>query len=384
VTRLPGLTPVALAAALCAFAPLNAAALKGLEPGGKAPPFSLTDPAGKVLTLDSLAGTPGAILFWSTWSPRSEEILEDFREYHRLYAEKGLGIVAINIDGENLDHRRRQEVLSFIEKIDVPFPVLLDESLEVFAAYGVMAHPSAVVIDGEGRITYTLGGYPLSLREELRDSLLKVLGLYVEPERPEPLADISSERSRALRHYNLGRRLMAKGQMKEALQAFDRAAAADPSFFEPAIMAARLDLAAGKPARAETLLKSVSPEAVNRSDMRFLLGALLLHKEKTDAAEKTFEKLRERSPREGWGWWGLGLVGLARGEIGEALEWMSRAFALQPQNAEAEAWLRRYLKGVWLRGESEPMEDDLVALFPSLGEMRDRYRKMFSAGDPGP
>jgi len=384
VTRLPGLTAFALAAALCAFAPRNTAALKGLEPGVKAPPFSLADPAGKVLTLESLAGTPGAIIFWSTWSPRSAEILEDFREYHGLYAEKGLGIVAVNVDGENLDYGRRREVLSFIEEMDLPFPSLLDENLAAFAAYGVMAHPSAVVMDGEGKITYTLGGYPLSLREELRDNLLKVLGLYVEPARPEPLADISPERSRALRHYNLARRLMAKGQTKEALQAFDRAAAADPSFFEPAIMAARLDLAAGKPARAETLLKSVSPEAANRNDMRFLLGTLLLHKEKTDAAEKTFEKLREKSPREGWGWWGLGLVGLARGEIEEALEWMSRAFALQPQNAETEAWLERHLKGFWLRGESAPMEDDLVALFPSLGETRDRYRKMFSAGAPGP
>jgi tetratricopeptide (TPR) repeat protein len=384
VARFSRLTAAALAAALCLLTPGSAGALKGVAPGAKAPAFTLADPSGKVLTLSSLAGSPGAIVFWSTWSPRSEEILEDFREYHRLYAEKGLRIVAVNIDGENLDYRRRQEVLSSIDDLRLPFPVLLDENLEAFAAYGVMAHPSAVVIDGEGSVTYTLGGYPLSLREELRDNLLKVLGLYVEPARPEPLADIPIARSIALRHYNLGRRLMAKGQMQRALKAFDRAAAEDPSYFEPAIMAARLDLSAENPARAETLLKSAGPEAVNRNDLRFLLGSLLLYKGKTDAAEKTFNTLREKSPGEGWGSWGLGLVGLSRGETGEALEWMKRAYALQPQNAEAEAWLRRHLTGIWLRGESAPLEDDLVALFPSLAELRDRYRRMFNAGTPAP
>jgi peroxiredoxin len=384
VTGQPRLTAAFLAAALCFLPADRASALKGIEPGTPAPLFSLADPSGKTFTLDSLAGTPRAVLFWSTWSPRSSELLEDFREYHRLYADKGLRIVAVNIDGENLTRSQRQDILSVVKKLDLPFPVLLDERLEAFVAYGVMAHPSAVVIDGEGIIAYGLGGYPPSLREELRDSLLKVLGLYVEPERPEPLEDIPPARSRGLRNYNLGRRLMNKGQMKRALEAFDRAAAEDPSYFDPAIMAARLDLAEGNPGRAETLLKNAGPEAVNRNDLRFLLGSLLLHKGKTEAAEKVFRKLRDKSPREGWGSWGLGLVRLSKGETVAGLDWMKRASALQPQSAEAEAWLRRHLSEFWLRGESAPMEDELVGLFPSLMRMRNRYRKMFDAGAPDP
>jgi peroxiredoxin/Flp pilus assembly protein TadD len=368
----------------CLLDPCDAFALKDIVPGMKAPPFTLADPSGKTLSLDDLAGTPGAVIFWSTWSPRSEEILKDFREYHDLYGQKGLRIVAVNIDGENLDYRRRKEILAAVEELDLPFPVLLDENLEAFAAYGVMAHPSAVVIDGEGIITYTLGGYPLSLREELRDSLLKALGLYVEPERPEPLADLPPARSVALRHFNLGRNLMAKGQPERALQAFDRAAGKDPSFFEPAIMAARLALTEGNPARAEALLRSAGPQVVNRSDLRFLLGSLLLHKGKTDAAEKSFGKLRESFPGEGWGFWGLGLVSLSRDDPEEALGWMKQASSLQPQNFEAKASLRKFLTSAWRRGDSVPLEDELIALFPSLAELRDRYRKMFSAGAPAP
>jgi peroxiredoxin/Flp pilus assembly protein TadD len=384
VEKLSATKACLLAAAFCLLVPPDAAALKDLGAGQKAPPFRLSDISGSTFTLEDFSGNPAAIVFWSTWSPRSEEVLEDFREYHRLYAEDGLRIVAVNIDGENLDYPRRTRVKSVIEEMDLPFPVLLDERLEAFVAYGVMAHPSAVVLDKEGVVAYALGGYPLSLREELKDNLLKVLGLYVEPARPEPLADLPPERSAALRQHNLGRRLMSLGQTKEALRAFDRASAADPAFFEPAVMAARLSLTEDDPSRAEKLLRNAGPEAVNRNDLRFLLGSLLLHKGKKEAATEIFAGLKKKSPREGWGAWGLGMVSLSEGNVGEALEWMREASAIQPASAEAEAALRMYLTKAWLRRESVSFEEDLLSLFPSLGELRERYQRMFHFNTPSP
>jgi peroxiredoxin len=366
--------------ALCLLTPRAAPALTGVEAGRKAPPFSLADVSGKTYSLDYLAGSPGAVVFWSTWSPRSAEVLEDFREYHRLYAESGLRVIAVNIDGENLDRRRKAEVLAAVEESDLPFPVLLDERLEAFVAYGVMAHPSVVVVDREGLVSYTLGGYPLSLREELRDHLLKVLGLYVEPETPEVEPALPPRRIAALRHYRIGLSLQASGQSGRALKAFDRAAGEDPSFFEPAIMAARVSLSAGDPERAKELLRRIDAETLNRNDLRFLMGSLLFFKGNDAGAEKIFRRLAEKSPGEGWGPWGLGLVSLSRGDAESALDWMVKASSLLPESPEAEAYLRAYLKNAWLRGESPPQEEGLVALFPSLSELRERYRKMYRAG----
>jgi tetratricopeptide (TPR) repeat protein len=368
---------------LCLLTPRAAPALQGVETGRKAPPFSLADASGKTYSLDYLAGSPGAVVFWSTWSPRSAEILEDFREYHRLYAGSGLRIVAVNIDGENLDYRRKTAMLAAAEERDLPFPVLLDEHLEAFVTYGVMAHPSVVVVDREGLIAYSLGGYPLSLREELRDHLLKVLGLYVEPETPVVKAPLPARRVKALRHYRLGLNLQAKGRSGRALEAFDKAVGKDPSFFEPAIMAARVSLSAGDPERAEDLLRRIDAETLNRNDLRFLMGNLLLFKENDDGAEKIFRRLLEKSPGEGWGPWGLGLVSLSRGDVESALEWMVKASSLPPESPEAEAYLRSYLKTAWIRREAPPHEEELVSLFPSLAELRDRYRKMYRAGAGG-
>jgi hypothetical protein len=62
---------------------------------------------------------------------------------------------------------------------------------------------------------------------------------------------------------------------------------------------------------------------------------------------------------------------------------MVKASALPPESPEAEAYLRSYLKTTWIRRETPPHEEELVSLFPSLAELRDRYRRMYRAGAGG-
>jgi peroxiredoxin len=357
-----------------------ASALKTVDEGMTPPPFALPDRGERTVSLEHLSGYPGVIVFWSTWSPRSAEIIDDMIDYHRRYADEGLRIVAINVDGENLDHRRREEIRRYTEEKDPPFPVLFDRSLEAFAAYGVMAHPSAVVVNREGRISYILGGYPPSLRDELKDNLLKVLDIYVAPVTTDLPDEGYVPAGGALQHYNLGLSLLEKDQPERALAAFREATQRDPSFVEPAVMTVRLSLAAGEIGRTEEFFKSVEPEAINRNDLRYLLGVMMLLKGRGTAAEKVFLKLEEESPGEGWGQWGLGLVALSRNDGPAAAAAMKNASSLQPANLEAASHLRRYLVSHWRRGSPAPSEDDLVPLFPGLEELRDRYRRMFRLG----
>ena len=360
------------------FHPLPAEALKGIAAGDAPPPFSLSDTSGTAFSLEYFQDSGGVLIFWSTWSPRSGEILEDFRAYHEELAPQGLKVLAVNVDGENLDSRRRSEIERFVEEKDLPFPVLLDGDLEAFAAYGVMAHPSSVVIGRDGRITYTLGGYPLSYREELKDNVLKVLGLYVEPEPPEVPSVGYVPGNGALQHYNMGLTLMDKGQPERALSAFRRARERDPSFLDPAVMIARLSLMEGDVEEAEGVIRSTDPASLNRDDLRFLLGYLMLVKGNEEKAEKAFLKLQERSPESGWGLWGLGMVALSLNDAGGALEKMEEAAALTPRLPEAEARVRAYLVGIWMRGDSAPREEGFLSLFPSLTDLRERYRKLFN------
>jgi len=68
-------------------------------------------------------------------------------------------------------------------------------------------------------------------------------------------------------------------------------------------MIARVSLASGSLEEAERLARQVAPEMLNRGDLRYLLGVLMLAKGELDAAERAFSAVREKLPREGWGEW---------------------------------------------------------------------------------
>ena len=162
--------------ALLLIVPASASALEGLKPGDAAPRFSLPDLAVGRITLGDLAGAPGAIVFWSTWSPRSAEVLADFAARHAEWSAAGLRVVAVNADRERLDPAGRAAVERYVAGMNLPFPVVVDEGLETYAAYGVMALPTTVLVDPGGRISYALAGYPFTLREELEGQVALALG----------------------------------------------------------------------------------------------------------------------------------------------------------------------------------------------------------------
>src|SRR5512134_1924439 len=103
---------VMLLALVLALAP-DAGALMALRPGEAPPGFTLPDLAGNEVGTEALAGGPSVILFWSTWSPRSAEMLEDFKRVAASYGDQGLKIVAVNIDGENLGAAQREAIRQF-------------------------------------------------------------------------------------------------------------------------------------------------------------------------------------------------------------------------------------------------------------------------------
>jgi peroxiredoxin len=364
---------------LVAAPPGSAVALMNLRPGDAPPPFTLPDLAGQPVASATLAGAPAAVLFWSTWSPRSAEMLDDFKRHAEAYGGKGLRILAVNIDGENLGEAQRAAIREYATSRALPFPVLLDEGLATFAAWGVMAHPTEVVLDAAGRIAYVLPGYPLSLREELETALRRAVGADTPPKPAAPISVGYVPQGMALQHYNLGRQLLAKGDAGKALEALRRAVAADPGFLEAAVLTARISLASGDLALAEQLARQVSPDMVNRGDLRYLLGGIVLAKGDAAAAEPAFQELREQLPGEGWGAWGLGQTALARGDRAAALALFREARALQPGNPEGEAFVRRHFRERWMRRETVPDEDGFIEVFPELGEVRERFRKLYGA-----
>ena len=278
-----------------------------LRPGDAPPPFALADLAGKRVGSDSLAGARLGRALLVDLEPALRRDVRRLQAPRRRLRGKGLKIVAINIDGENLGAAQKAAIREYAAARELPFPVLLDEGLRTFSAWGVMAHPTEVVLDAGGRIAYVLPGYPLSLREELEEAIRKALGVPVAPPR-EPTTSV---RFRAAGGWRCSTTTSAAScspratRSRRSRRSGARRPPTPPSSRPPSWSRASRSRSAASP-RPSSWRRQVSPEAINRGDLRYLLGGLMLAKGDLDAAERAFRALQERLPAEGWGEWGLG------------------------------------------------------------------------------
>jgi predicted Zn-dependent protease len=67
----------------------------------------------------------------------------------------------------------RQKIADSIQRNQITFPVVLDEGLQTFRAYSVVAVPTTYVTDEKRKILYKLSGYPISGRTALKDYIVE-------------------------------------------------------------------------------------------------------------------------------------------------------------------------------------------------------------------
>jgi peroxiredoxin len=120
----------------------------GPGPGSLAPDFSLTDLAGKTLTLSAYRGKVVLLDFWATWCPPCRAEMPHFVELQNTHGQAGLQILGVSIDDAE------PPVREFVTKYGLNFPVAMG-SVELAEQYGgILGVPVAFLLDREGRIRY--------------------------------------------------------------------------------------------------------------------------------------------------------------------------------------------------------------------------------------
>ena len=360
---------------LLLLAPVTSAAGEFIRVGEQAPPFSLLDLFGRTIPLSYFDGHPGVIVFWSISSPRSTEILEDFRGYQDRWGRDDLAIIAVNADSGQPGADGLKAVRDYADHHDIFFPVLLDSERAMLSAYGVSELPTAVVIDAGGRISAILRGSAPTLREELKESILVAM-----------VAGPGEAATAAATSRGDGDSTRASGETPAASCSISRARSCthiderDPSASNPAVMAVRLCVCHGDADAAQIMLSGVSKESLLGLDLRFALAHMMLVKGSRADARRAFETLREHYPRESWGEWGLGILALTEGDAEGALGHIRAARAGGWTIPEIETAVLKYLEGYWRSNRVAPQEEQFLALFEELNSVRVCYRRLNQRG----
>jgi peroxiredoxin len=128
--------------------------------GDEAPDFILENLNGDEVRLSDLKGKGVFLNFWASWCEPCKREMPLMDRYYQVMKDEGIEILAINITESHL------VVNSFINRLGVGFPVLLDSDRAVTQRYGVKGLPASFFVDKNGIVVdYFVG--------EMNESILR-------------------------------------------------------------------------------------------------------------------------------------------------------------------------------------------------------------------
>lgn len=147
------------AAALCAVILLITGGCRSDAParlkiGDRAPSFHIVDLDGQTISSDQWRGFPVILRFWDTECKYCRADSPIINRYFDTYRQQGLKVLYVATANETVER-----VSSYIEDLDISFPVALDKDGVMARDYQVRLVPQTIFIGPDQKIiTAVLGG----------------------------------------------------------------------------------------------------------------------------------------------------------------------------------------------------------------------------------
>lgn len=135
---------------------------------GDAPSFLLDDTDGNPRHLNDYKGKVILIHFWATWCLPCKEELPAIKTLWERFKDRGFDVVAIAGD-------RKDTVVSFIQRHEIKFPVLIDQYGSALRSYRVRGLPASYIVDRTGKIKGIATGQRDWLNPEAMDFIEDLL-----------------------------------------------------------------------------------------------------------------------------------------------------------------------------------------------------------------
>ena len=280
---------------LLIFTPFSSAHSVNIKTGEDAPDFTLRSVDGYFVSLSEYEGKIRVLIYWRPNQKRSHLALKDGKLFSDTFRNKGVRIIGLIAKPDNME-----TVMKIMEDYEIDFPVLIDSARDVFSGYGIRVYPTTIVIDGEGKVAYSIPGHAINSKIRLEAHLKYLLGEVDE----EELQDMLSPRIelkddsllKALRTYNLALKFTEAKLLDQAVDTVKRAIEIKPDFAKSYI----------------------------------LLGFLLLSRDEADAALEQFKRALELDPQSHDAKTGLGGSLILKGDLDAAIEILTEASVANP------------------------------------------------------
>jgi peroxiredoxin len=134
-----------------------------------APDFTLKSMRGKNIKLSELAGNVILLNFWASWCGPCRTEMPLLNELQNRYEPLGFTVLGVNVEEDSSPAK------TFLAKTPVEFPILLDNRNEVSKRYDVLAMPTTVMIDRNGKVRYLHKGYQAGDEKKYKKMIKKLV-----------------------------------------------------------------------------------------------------------------------------------------------------------------------------------------------------------------
>lgn len=124
------------------------------------------------LTLNSLRGRVVYLEFWTFGCYNCINTLPTVKGFDAKYREKGLTVIGVQ-SPEFEREKSLDNIAKALKKHDIVYPIVTDNDMKTWDAYGVNAWPTIVILDKQGRIRYMhIGERAYDTQEKVIQTLL--------------------------------------------------------------------------------------------------------------------------------------------------------------------------------------------------------------------
>ena len=134
-----------------------------------APDFTLKSLDGSNIKLSEHRGEVILINFWASWCGPCRQEMPLLDDLHQKYSPMGFSLYGVNVEEDS------EAAKKMLRDLNVSFPILFDNDNDVSKAYDVIAMPTTVIVDRDGKVHYVHHGYKPGDENKYQDAIRQAI-----------------------------------------------------------------------------------------------------------------------------------------------------------------------------------------------------------------
>lgn len=311
---------VGLVMGLFLVSPGNGSAFRNLEMGKPAPDFTIKDTEGMDHTLAAEKGKVMVLSFVKIDQDRSVKTLNALEEINGVFKDEGIVVWGITSQTED-----KAAIGTLMEKLDLNYPLLLDEGQKLYGEFGLFTFPATMVIDQEGNYVHEYASYSNDFQENIINKVKVLLGLMSEEDSSKSaekteIIKLSPEEQEAERNMQMAKVLLKRGFGTKALPKLEKALELNPSLVEARLLSGEIYLKDEQYDKAREQFEKVFETDPNSNEARVGIASVYIEEGKLDEAEAQLQKAVTLNPDPSLALYRLGQVYEKKGDVQKAME----------------------------------------------------------------